>query len=81
MRNVTAKSQINGQDGRVASMNISYAGRVLPLLTFNTKYSRYGRVQTQVKRNGGASSLERAFVASIYGPAAVFDTGDLRSPN
>ena len=54
-------------------MSISYAGSVLPLLTFNTKYSRDGRVQTQVKRNGGASTLQHAFVASIYGPVAVFE--------
>lgn len=73
MRNTNMKSHISGGVGGVATMSISFAGNVLPLLTFNTKYSRDGRVQTQVKRNGGATSLEHAFVASIYGPAAVFE--------
>ncbi len=73
MRNVNTKSHISSQSGDVVSMNISYAGHVLPLLTFNTKYSRDGMVQTQVKRNGGASTLERAFVANIYGHVAVFE--------
>lgn len=54
-------------------MNISFGGSVLPLLTFNTKYSKNGLVQTQVKRNGGAATLQHAFAASIYGPIAIFE--------
>lgn len=73
MRKTDMKSHISGQAGDVVSMSIGFAGNVLPLLTFNTKYSRDGRVQTQVMRNGGAATLEHAFVASIYGPAAVFE--------
>lgn len=73
MGNVNSKSRISGSSGGVVSMSISYAGSVLPLLTFNTRYSRDGRVQTQVKRNGGAATLQHAFVASIYGPVAVFE--------
>ena len=42
-------------------------------MTFNTKFSRDGHVQTQVKRTGGATSLEHAFVASIFGQTAVFE--------
>lgn len=73
MRNVTEKVRLTGGAGGVASMKISFAGRVLPLLTFNTRFSKDGLVQTQVKRNGGAATLEHAFVASIFGPAAVFE--------
>lgn len=81
MRNVTEKTVISGGAVGVAEMKISYAGNVLPLLTFNTKFGRDGRVQTQVKRNGGAASLERAFVARVYGPAAVFERlGSSRLP-
>jgi len=71
MANVTNK--VRTSSGGVASMSISYAGHVLPLLTFNTKFSRDARVQTQVKRGGGASALDRAFVASIYGSTGVFE--------
>lgn len=73
MRNVNMKSRISSSGGSVVEMKVSYAGSVLPLLTFNTKFSRDGRVQTQVKRNGGASTLEHAFVSSIYGPNAVYE--------
>jgi len=73
MSNVSSKSKISGDSGGVVSMSISYAGSVLPLLTFNTKYSRDGRVQTQVKRNGGAATLQHAFAASIFGSVAVFE--------
>lgn len=81
MRNVTEKTVISGGAAGVAEMKISFAGNVLPLLTFNTKFGRDGRVQTQVKRNGGAASLEHAFVARVYGPAAVFERlGSSRLP-
>lgn len=73
MRNVNSKTRVSGGSGGVASMSISFAGRVLPLLTFNTKFSKEARVQTQVKRNGGAATLERAFVANIYGSTGVFE--------
>lgn len=81
MRNTNMKSHITGGAGGVVTMSVSFAGRVLPLLTFNTKFSRDGRVQTQVKRNGGASTLEHAFVANIYGQVAVFErVGSPRFP-
>ena len=73
MHNVNEKTRVSGGIGGVASMHISFAGSVLPLLTFNTKFSRDGHVQTQVKRNGGAASLEHAFVARIFGQTAVFE--------
>ena len=73
MRNVTEKTVVSGGAAGVAEMKISFAGNVLPLLTFNTRFGRDGRVQTQVKRNGGASTLEHAFVAKVFGPAAVFE--------
>lgn len=73
MRNVTSKSHITGSGGSVVSMTLSYAGRVLPLLSFNTQYSAGGRLQTQVMRNGGAATLERAFAERVFGPIAVFE--------
>ena len=73
MRRVTEKTRISGGSGGVASMQISFAGSVLPLLTFNTKFSRDGHVQTQVKRNGGASTLQHAFVSNMFGTTAVFE--------
>jgi len=75
MSNVTEKTQISGGNsmGGVASLSISFAGNVLPLLSFNTRYSRDGAITTQVKRNGGAATLQHAFAAKVYGPIAVFE--------
>ncbi len=73
MRRVTEKTVVSGGAGGVAEVRVSFAGHVIPLLTFNTKFGRDGRVQTQVKRNGGASSLDHVFVAKVFGPAAVFE--------
>ncbi len=53
MRRVHSKTHITGGAGGVMGMSISFSGTVLPLLTFNTTYSRDGTVQTQVMRNGG----------------------------
>lgn len=73
MRNVHQKSHITSDAGGVISMSISYAGNVLPLLSFNTKFSRGGQLQTQVMRGGGATVLEHAFAAKVFGPIGVFE--------
>lgn len=81
MRRVHSKTHITGGAGGVMGMSISFSGTVLPLLTFNTTYSRDGTVQTQVKRNGGAATFQHAFVARIFGPTAVFErVGSPRFP-
>ena len=73
MKNVRQKIHISKDTGGLVSMSISYAGNVLPLLAFKTRYSRSGRLQTQVKREGIASVLDRAFAAKVYGPIGVFE--------
>ena len=80
MGNVDVKTSTSGSSGGAASMSIIYAGSVLPLIQFNTKYSRGGRLQTQVKRNGGGGTLQHAFVATI-GAMGVFErVGTSRLP-
>lgn len=73
MQNVSQKSKIDGDSSGVASMSIRFAGTVIPLIAFNTKFSKSGAVQTQVKRNGGAATLQHAFVAQIFGSTGVFE--------
>lgn len=72
MHNVTIKTQVSGSGG-VASMSIGFAGYVLPLLSFDTSFSRDGRIRTKVKRNGGAASLQHAFAAKVFGPIGIFE--------
>ena len=52
--------------GGVVSCEVSFAGNVIPLIQFNTKFSRDGGVRTTVKRGSGGT-LEHAFIASIGG--------------
>lgn len=75
MSNVKEKTHLTGGDhaGGVATLSISFAGTVLPLLEFNTRYSRNGQLTTQVKRNGGAATLQHAFAEKVFGPIAVFE--------
>lgn len=73
MRNTTIKTKSSATTDGVASMSISYAGNVLPLLTFNTSYARDGSVRTQVKRNGSAQLLEHVFVAKISGHTGAYE--------
>lgn len=73
MRKVNVKSRIESEGGSAVSMSIGYTGNVLPLLTFNTKFSRDGRVLTQVKRGGSSTALDHAFAAKIYGPIGIFE--------
>ncbi len=81
MQNVHQKTHISGNSGGVEELRISFAGTVLPLLTFNTKFTRNGLVQTQVKRNSVAATLDHAFVANIYGSTSVFErVGTSRFP-
>lgn len=73
MRNVNQKSRIGVEAGGVVSMTLSYAGSVLPLLSFNTRFSKKGLLQTQVKRMNSAAILEHAFAARAFGPIAVYE--------
>ena len=81
MANVNSKTRVSGGGGGVASLSLSFAGSVLPLLEFRTRYGKNGLVSTQVKRNGGAATLEHAFVKAIFGPVAVYERlGSKRFP-
>ena len=77
MSNVTVSTKIDaagGSGGRmIAGLNIRFAGHVLPLLTFNTKFTRGGRLTTQVMRNGGSHTLQHAFAERVFGKMAVFE--------
>jgi len=73
MRNVHQKSHIRSEAGGVVSMSISFAGNVLPLLVFRTRYAKNGLLQTQVKREGAATLLRHAFAERVFGPIGVYE--------
>ena len=81
MANVSMKTEAGGAGGSAAQLRISFAGSPLPLLTFNTRYSRSGRVTAQVLRNSGGGILGDAFVARIGGRLGVYERiGSSRFP-
>lgn len=81
MHRTRQKTVVDGGSGGVAEVKLYFSGSVIPLLTFNTRFSRDGRVETQVKRNGGAATLEHAFVARMTGKTAVYErVGSARFP-
>ena len=82
MKNVRMSAKVIGKGGgMIAGFEIRYAGNVLPLLAFKTKYSKRGALTTQVKRKGSAATLNRAFTARAFGSMAVFErVGNERYP-
>jgi len=72
MSHCKIKSSVSGGEGGATSVSIEFAGSVIPLLEFNTRYARGGRLTTTVK-SGSSATLYHAFVAPMFGPAAVFE--------
>ena len=69
-----SKKTFKMQDsGASASMDISFAGRVLSLLTFNTRYARGGLMFAQVKRDSGGGTLRHVFTASLGGGLGAYE--------
>lgn len=73
MSRTRSKTHVYGNRGGAVGVNLSYSGSVIPLLEFNTRYSRGGTLQTKVKRAGTSEILEHAFAERVYGPMAVFE--------
>ncbi|MEG1513800.1 MAG: hypothetical protein RSD95_02830 [Clostridia bacterium] len=69
----TKSKVIIKQGGGLVSVNLRYAGSVIPLIEFSTRYGKDGNVTTQVMRDRGASALVRAFPARVYGPTRIFE--------
>ena len=76
MKNVDVQTSVSGNLENSldsVSINIRYAGNVLPILAFNTNINRSGMIQTKIKRNSGSATLAHAFAARAFGPVAVFE--------
>lgn len=60
---VKDKTYIEGNGGGVASVKLVFAGSVIPLIEFSTRYSKNGGVAVSVKKGGGGT-LDHAFIAN-----------------
>lgn len=72
MRNVTVKQHVADLGG-VAQLSISFAGNVMPLMTFESKVDASGRVRTRVKRESAVTTLDHAFQASVGGHDGIYE--------
>lgn len=61
---VKDKMYIEGGIGGVVSVKLIFAGNVIPLIEFNSRFSKSGGVAVSVKRGGGGV-LSHAFIANI----------------
>ncbi len=55
------------------SVVFGFYGYVIPLIQFNTKVGKDGRIVAQVKRSGAAQTLDRAFVAQMGGHRGIYE--------
>ncbi len=69
----------NKLSGGVVSSEISFAGSVIPLIEFQTRYGKDGGIKVSVKRGEGGS-LDHAFVANIGGLSVFERIGKARYP-
>lgn len=72
MSHCKIKSSVSGGGGGATSVSIEFAGSVIPLIEFNTRYARGGRLTTTVK-SGSSATLFHAFAAPVFGKTAVFE--------
>lgn len=80
MANSLIKATASGDSGGVASLELTFIGSPLPLLTFRTRYSRDGKLTAQVLRNSAGAGLERAFVSRTFGLSVARRLGNERYP-
>lgn len=75
INNITRSS-----DGGV-SISFGYRGNVIPLIKFDTRVDRSGRVRTHVMRSTARVSLERAFRAKMGNHIGIYERlTDARHP-
>lgn len=55
------------------SVVFEFAGRVIPLIRFNTRVSSSGLVTTQVRRGGVQETLNHAFRATMYSHTGIYE--------
>lgn len=62
-------------------VTFGYRGNVIPLIRYDTKISKEGRVATRVLRSNTRQLLDNAFIASVHNHTGVFEReGSSRLP-
>lgn len=78
MGNTRVRTRLGGDSAGVTSVNITFAGAVLPLITFSTRFSKGGLSVTVKKGQGG--NLVNAFIIQRRNNNIFERLGDERYP-
>ena len=83
MSHCKIKANVSGGSGGAASVSIVFAGQVIPLIEFDTRWSKNGGLTTTVK-SGSTATLAHAFAAPVYGKTQAHEhefgtTGGVKS--
>jgi hypothetical protein len=62
------------KDGATSiEVTFGYRGNVIPLILFDTKFSRDGKVSARVLRSDARKGLDNAFVATMNGHTGIYE--------
>lgn len=64
--------EFEGAGDTTDSLKVKFRGSVIPLIEFQTSYSKGGGVNVKVKKGGGGT-LTRAFIADFHGRHDVYE--------
>ena len=67
-----SEDKMEGGEGSEQSLNVYFRGNVIPLIEFNTTYSKGGGVNVKVKKGGGGT-LNHAFISNMNGSYQVYE--------
>ena len=72
MSKVRITPKLTANSTGVTSMELRFTGGGIPLISFNVRYSRGGKLSAKVMRGGGGP-IDSAFAARVFGPVGVFE--------
>ena len=64
---------VTKDSGGVYSVTFGYRGNVIPLIRFDTHFSKDGRISTRVLRANSREVLDHAFIAHMGGHTGVYE--------
>lgn len=63
----------NKLSGGVVGVSLTFAGSVIPLIEFQTRFGKNGMVSVTVKRRSGGGPIGSAFVAEVGGHTGIYE--------
>ena len=67
-----SEDEMKGEGSSDQSLSVTFRGGVIPLIEFNTHYTKNGGVSVKVKKGGGGT-LRHAFISNMNGSYQVYE--------